>query len=264
MKKKKHICLIVVMLALIMGSPPIQVNASEIGRTEGEERSLIQSINEQNELEGMLELGLFKIKPLQVENIEKALELVEPTIVGVNVSEYAGSGTIISIEKERVIIASSKHLLMYGSDAEVTFFNNIKVKGEILNLSEQYDIGFIEVSMPDIPYPLKRDIRAAHLSQEAADKVTYGTEMFLLGSADGVAENRSFGTVVDPWEYFEEFQSYMLHNYCYGKKGMSGCGTFDAYGNYIGMLTGGLEEHTASLPLAIILEEQESVLNQLG
>ena len=50
---------------------------------------------------------------------------------------------------------------------------------------------------------------------------------------------------------------YMIYNYCKAKAGMSGGGTYDEHGHCIGMITGGLADETASLPMQSIREEWE-------
>ena len=56
----------------------------------------------------------------------------------------------------------------------------------------------------------------------------------------------------------------MIYNYCKAKGGMSGGGTFDEHGHYIGMVTGGYDDETASLPLSIILEERDRLFGTNG
>ena len=53
----------------------------------------------------------------------------------------------------------------------------------------------------------------------------------------------------------EEFGAYMIYGYGYARAGMSGGGTFDAKGNFVGMISGGTaESETASVPLICIEE----------
>ena len=83
-----------------------------------------------------------------------------------------------------------------------------------------------------------------------------------MGSTDGVACNIYEGMVADPWYYFDEFGSYMIYNYCKAKAGMSGGGTYDEHGHCVGMITGGHDEETASLPVQNILEEWNKLESQ--
>ena len=63
------------------------------------------------------------------------------------------------------------------------------------------------------------------------------------------------GSIGDMWRYIEEFGAYMIYGYGYARAGMSGGGTFDAKGNFVGMISGGTaESETASVPLICIEE----------
>lgn len=219
------------------------------------DRALIQGITEESEWEGMVELGLLETEKLDFPDVRDAIDNVKSTAVKLKVDGYGGSGSIFEIEKERIIIVSNKHVLMYDSEVEVTLPMDVVCTGYVIGLSQQYDVGFIEVSLKDIPYMVRKELRKVRLDLEKAENLEYGEEIFILGSADGRARNRNAGVVADPWEYIPQFNTYMIHTYCTGKPGMSGGGTFDSYGNFVGMITGGRGDETVSLPLSIIYEE---------
>lgn len=219
------------------------------------DRALIQGITEESEWEGMVELGLLETEKLDFPDVEDAIDNVKSTAVKLKVDGYGGSGSIFEIEKERIIIVSNKHVLMYDSEVEVTLPMDVVCTGYVIGLSQQYDVGFIEVSLKDIPYMVRKELRKVRVDLERAENLEHGEEIFLMGSADLRAGNSYVGAVADPWEYIPQFNSYMIHTYCYGKPGMSGGGTFDAYGNFLGMITGGKGDETASIPLSVIYEE---------
>lgn len=221
-------------------------------------RRLIQTMSEQDEYEGLLHLGMLETPILAEEDIAAAYENVKPCIVKMNIGNLYGSGVILKLQEDVVTIVSCRHLLEYADASgaiEVSFTDGYQVIGKVTFTSEQYDIGFAEVQVSGIPIWTLKKIRQAVTSKEAFQNVAAGTEMFHAGSTDGVGATMYGGVVADPWQFFPEFNSFMMHNYCNGKPGMSGGGTFDAYGNFIGMISGGLGEETASLPLSVILEE---------
>lgn len=221
-------------------------------------RRLIQTMSEQDEYEGLLHLGMLETPILAEEDIAAAYENVKPCIVKMNIGNLYGSGVILKLQEDVVTIVSCRHLLEYADASgaiEVSFTDGYQVIGKVTFTSEQYDIGFAEVQVSEIPIWTLKKLRQAVASKEAFQNVIAGTEMFHAGSTDGVGATMYGGVVADPWQFFPEFNSFMMHNYCNGKPGMSGGGTFDAYGNFIGMISGGLGEETASLPLSVILEE---------
>lgn len=252
-EKKYRFAVLSIALILVLGL------RMEAWAAEPAGRSLIQSVTEESEWQGMRELGLFDTPVLEIEDEELAMENVLPSVVAVRVGNYLGSGTVFRIMDNSLFIVSNRHVVQTDSDAVITFFNGKTAKGKIAGVSVPYDLAFIEVLREDIPEPARRQIRQVTLDTNRVEQLDYGTNLFLMASADGAGENRVVGTVLNPREYFEEFGSFMIHSYSKGKPGMSGGGTFDACGYYLGMLTGGLGEESASLPADLILEEFQAM-----
>ncbi|MBD5453906.1 MAG: hypothetical protein HDR30_06280, partial [Lachnospiraceae bacterium] len=90
-----------------------------------------------------------------------------------------------------------------------------------------------------------------------------GDDMFCVGVADVVYDQEMFffqGSIADTWRYIEEFEEYMLYGYGYAREGMSGGGSFDGKGNFIGIISGAtMNGETASVPLTLIVEAYEKI-----
>lgn len=220
---------------------------------------LIQTVSDKEEYEGMLHLGLFRTAASK--NMEEAIANVKSSVTEIQIGDYRGSGSIFSMDETYLYVTTSKHLLIYGVEAQVTFYQGNTFTGEVLGVSTEADMGVIRVKAEYIPIHILRNLRYVATNPERSQNLEAGEEMFLVGSADGVAKNFYMGVVANPWEYFPEFGSFMIRNFCEGKPGMSGSGTFDQKGIYIGMLTGGSGEETASIPLSVMLEEYEKILD---
>lgn len=218
---------------------------------------LIQTMSEQDEYEGLLQLGLLVTPVLKEENPQKAYEMVIPSVVKLSTDSLYGSGVIFSMTEDKIIMVSCAHLLLYADEIKVEFFNNRQAEGTVVYLSQQYDLGFVEIPTGEVDLATLKELRQVRRDMWGEIEVVAGTQMFQVGSADGPAKTMYEGFVADPWRYFSEFNSYMINNNCLGRPGMSGGGTFDGYGNYIGMISGGLGEQTASLPLMLIIEEYQ-------
>lgn len=218
---------------------------------------LIQTMSEQDEYEGLLQLGLLVTPVLKEENPQKAYEMVIPSVVKLSTDSLYGSGVIFSMTEDKIIMVSCAHLLLYADEIKVEFFNNRQAEGTVVYLSQQYDLGFVEIPTGEVDLATLKELRQVRRDMWGEIEVVAGTQMFQVGSADGPAKTMYEGFVADPWRYFPEFNSYMINNNCLGRPGMSGGGTFDGYGNYIGMISGGLGEQTASLPLLLITEEYQ-------
>ena len=251
--KKWIIPMLFIVIELSIGLCPISANASKTSREEY--GPLIQSTDDNVLRDGIISLGLLEILPLQIENEKNAIKLVEPTAVRIRIGGYLGSGSIFKISKESMTILASRHLLMCDSVGEITFINEVKVDGRVTFLSNEYDMGFMEIPMEQLPLSLLEQVKQVSYPIKEMRTITYGTEIFLLGSLDGVAKNITSGSVLEPNQYFEEFQQSLIHCYGEAQPGMSGCGLFDFYGNFYGILVGGLKQETACLSIDHIEEE---------
>lgn len=193
------------------------------------------------------------------DEINVAYDRVKRGIVRIDVDGLYGSGVIWEMGEEEVVIASNRHLLeTWDEGSFVTFGNGKKAGGEIVGLSEKSDIGFVSVEIEDIGYEAALGLRAVEQSEAVYKSMDAGERIFIVGSSDGVGETMYEGTFQNGWWYIEEFDAYMILGFCYGKPGMSGGGTFDACGNFIGMMSGGTGgDEIVSLPVTVMMEEYE-------
>lgn len=231
-----------------------------LGAFAEEKRPLIQTTTPKEEFQGMVNLGLLFTPINEGGKISESIQNVLDGIVQIQEGIYRGSGTIVSVREDSVIVASNKHLLSHQEFAAVKFHNGEKANGRRLAMSDAYDLGFLTVDISNWDYEQRAKLRCVVYSAEKESRLKAGDAMFVVGSTDGVAVNIYQGSVADPWYYFDEFDSYMVYNYCNAKGGMSGGGTFDRSGYYIGMITGGIDGETASLPAKIIQSEMQKLI----
>lgn len=222
--------------------------------TADDARRLIQTVTEEDACMGMIHLGLLEAQTYEEGSVEKAMEAVKPSIVKIQVSGYYGSGTIFRITEEELVIVSSRHLLESGDLCRVTLYTQDIAAGTVFGISDRYDVGFVSVPLTELSYNAVMQLRHSAVDEQCYELLQEGDEMFTAGSADGVAENLYSGSILHTDWYIEEFDANMLYTYCNAKAGMSGGGTYDIHGHYIGMLTGGYGEETVSLPVSVITE----------
>lgn len=248
-------CFICLCLAVFFGS----FHLTAYGAGEKMHRPLIQTTTFQDQYEGMVYCGGLVPPVLTKADVKQAYENVREGIVRVNAGNFYGSGVIWEMNEKEIIIISNKHLLVNWTDnSSVAFGNGKTAEGEILKLSDTYDLGFLRLDIGEFRYEELIGLKEARRDAEAYAVLEAGDVIFCAGSADGTGENMYEGTVASPLWYIEEFDSYMLYGFGFAKPGMSGGGTFDAYGRFVGMLTGGTSgDETASLPVTAILEEYE-------
>jgi len=191
---------------------------------------------------------------------ESASEKACAAIVQINMGTYYGSGVLWDIREDNLVIASNAHLLKEGKSGEVIFRSGTKAEGVVAGFSDTRDIGFMEVPLLELDREEWLLLRFADKNLKNYDALLAGDELFVIGSATGAGQDYYEGTVGKVSYYFPEFQSDMLYGYCKAVSGMSGGGTFDRAGHFIGMLTAGTkEEEIASLPVAIVMEEYKKI-----
>lgn len=192
---------------------------------------------------------------------ETAYEKAKASIVQINMGKYYGSGIIWDLWDENIIIVSNTHLLQNGQSGMVTFCSGASVEGNVMGISDCLDIGFMEVPLSSLEREDWLSLRFADKAEENYQLLLPGDEIFVIGSATGTGQDYYEGTIGNVSYYFPEFDTNMIYGYCEAVPGMSGGGTFDKEGHFIGMLTAGTENgEIASLPLESMLEEYEKLL----
>lgn len=220
--------------------------------------ALIQTTSFQSDFEGMAYLNLFPTAKQYHADIIQAYEAVLCTAVRIDVAGHYGSGSIFHITSEDVIIITNRHVIEYWEkDSFITFMDGQALSGQVMYVSEDYDIGFLRIPVQYFSYEELLNLRSVRYEDRSSDDLAAGESFFVLDTAKDRYHPRYYeGEVKDRWYYIEEFANYMIYGITTGYPGMSGGGMFDAWGNYIGMTTGGTEQdEIAAVPLTIIIQE---------
>ena len=233
---------------------------------------LIQTVSEQDIYEGMLALGLLESKVLPTGNCEKAYENVKACVVSVNMGNAHGSGVIWEMTSDQTIIVTNKHVLEYWDEltSYVSFSQGYVVDAKILGTSDGHDVGFLVMENDQFSYDELEKLRYVRKDMESFNALESGDEMFCMGAEFSLdsydkmttdnEESYYIGSIGDVNRYIDEFGEYMIYGLGFAKPGMSGGGTFDAKGNFIGMISGGTSaDETASVPLNVIIEEYDKI-----
>lgn len=218
---------------------------------------LIQTTTFEEEYKSGVHIGKMAVIPLEEPDVEEAYGRVRRGIVKINAGGLYGSGVIWEMNENEILIISSRHLIEgWNAESTITYSSGMKTGGELMKLSAEYDLGVIRVSRDLFTYEELTRLGAITGGPEAYNGMRAGDTLFVAGSADGAGENMYEGTFESGWWYMEEFDCHMILGFCYAKAGMSGGGIFDAYGNFIGLMSGGTGgDEIAGLPVTIIMEE---------
>ncbi len=252
-------CLLIVLLFCVF---PLKTLAEEA--EEGAEEMpphLIQTVTERDIFEGQLALGLLESPVLAEGDCAAAYENVKNCIVRIHMGNAYGSGVVFRMTPECVIIVTNKHVLSYWDDAVsyVQFPQGYFTGARVLGMADEHDVGFLSVDNGEFDFGDLERLRYVRWDMERYQKMQAGDAIFCTGAGDAAEADGtdSFyqGSVGDMALYIDDFGEYMIFAYGYAREGMSGGGTFDSYGNFIGMISGAtVSGETASVPLPTILE----------
>lgn len=192
---------------------------------------------------------------------EDAFELSEVlgSCVRIQVEGHHGSGSIYQLLEDEIIIVTNCHVLQYwNEDSYVTFFNGAVGSGKVMAVSEQADIGFLNIQTA---FLVAEELEGLHAINESDCILTRGDTLYMVDIASDVWRPEVYeGQVLEPLIFLEEFGMEMLYGESSFKPGMSGCGVFDREGKYVGMLTAGTDENEiAAVPLDDIAKIMENI-----
>lgn len=242
-----------------------------MSRVQAQERGvcrLIQTTTPEEEWEAVTALDILQVSPIQEEQgttgLVRAKEANLQAVVRIDTDHYMGSGVIFEITQDTIVILTNKHLLEYDDGAKVTFPGGRQAQAAQIRLSDNFDMGIVTVPAGSVPFEERMCLRRVCWSTECSAQAQSGDDMFIIGSREGPGANVYMGTIADSWWYSEDFGMHMIYNYCNAEHGISGGGTFDRHGHYLGMLSAGNGAETLSLPLVTILAEYTALTEGLS
>lgn len=184
------------------------------------------------------------------------------TMVQLRAGNMSGSGVILRLDKESMLVVTAGHVVQGADQAEVIFVDGSSAQCKDITSADSSDAAYLRLATSLLPENALAGCSYAAVDKASYDELKTGDEIIVMGSVDGVAANAYEGEIVEPWIYIEDFGQYMMLGKTTAAPGMSGGGVFDRQGCFIGILCGEAEEaqgenyrEIAILPLHIILSE---------
>lgn len=164
-----------------LGDYEIKYSAKDSFGFESEEKATLhvlepmalQELVNRHEIEGNSPYAYGVINPYDMgvsvnSSIDEVESLILPTLVHVRVDRengYShGSGFIINITDDEVIICTNEHVVHRYETMDVYFFDGKMAKGRVLSKISVPDIAFMSVSLSDLSETTRSQIKTVHLN----------------------------------------------------------------------------------------------------
>lgn len=205
----------------------------------------------------------FIVENPEEENIADMMQTVASGVmVQLRTGNQLGSGVILYIDQESMLIATAGHVVENSEQVEILFTDGNVAQCMDISVSTNADVGYLRLASTLLEKDTLQACRYAAVDKKSYDTIEAGDGIIVMGCVDGVAANAYEGEVIEPWIYIEDFGQYMILGKTYATPGMSGGGVFDQQGHLIGILCGeseGTEDgdygEIAILPLTILFSE---------
>jgi len=191
------------------------------------------------------------------ENIKERYNSATQAMVYITSHEQGGNGSIYKIEKDRLIIVTTYHLLQDSEEVTVYFTDQTVAPGSVIEINENHDVGFVSVDMQEILPKTMEQIACVEYDEKVYNNLEVGDYMeyrYLEWNGGHVSSTSQEGSIGHLNWYIEAFDDYFIYNYCDVQPGMSGCAAVAKDGSYIGMMVGGIDNESGALSVKKIEE----------
>ena len=115
-------------------------------------------------------LNLYDGGYYEEDNVEFIIEQMTPALVqirydGANGYYSHGSGFIISMNEEEIILCTNHHVVDARNKWDVYFFDGTKVTGTVIGTNKGDDIGFVRVAAADVPADTFAQLFTIHINK---------------------------------------------------------------------------------------------------
>ncbi len=192
-----------------------------------------------------------------VKQQQKKFESASKAMVYITNEGYGGNGSVYRITDTELVIVTTHHLLQDSEEVMIYFPYPAIVKGTVVGVNKQHDVGFVEIRTEDITDEMLKDISTVYYDEKAVDALKIDDAMeyrFLEWNDGNVSSVKHKGKIGHTNWYIDDFDDYFIYNYCEVAPGMSGCAAVTEDGSYIGMMIGGVDNESGALSAKTIKE----------
>ena len=204
-------------------------------------------------------------------------QVVNPAITNPEIYGSFGSGSIWEYNEDRILVVTNYHVISpvvtKNALGYAVFYNGVISEFTVAAFDDDADCAFLLIDsscmtsdqLKDLRCVVPYDYENATLTVEEPMFVVHSQEisredMVSYNTLNMIADTSYVGYIMDPSVYVSALLQDMLYCKCSADAGMSGGPTFDAYGHYIGMLTGATDSGET---VSVLLSDIETVYEQI-
>lgn len=188
--------------------------------------------------------NLYDIGYYDNKTMEEMYEIMHPTTTRITtkIPSY-GSGFILEIGAEEIIIGTCQHVVKKYDTVDVSFFDGTTVTGTIIGTAYDYDLGFVSVKREDISQELVDKLYTVHINKGYWDSLENEADLEVgvrcINDKGNVWRDRKgklvykSGTTDLMWRSLPQVTRVTTSLF----HGASGSGMFDIHGNFMGVAT---------------------------
>ena len=203
--------------------------------------------------------------------------VVSPSILNSEIYGSFGSGSIWEYDEDTILVATNYHVISQvvtkNALGYAVFYNGVISDFTVVGFDDDTDCAFLEIDASCMDEEQLKELRCVVPYDENTTTIAAEDPMFVVHSEEimrqdmvscntlkMIADTSYVGYIMDTSVYVSALLQDMLYCKCSADAGMSGGPTFDAYGHYIGMLTGATDSgETVSVLVSDIEKVYESM-----
>lgn len=204
-------------------------------------------------------------------------QVVNPAITNPEIYGSFGSGSIWEYNEDSILVVTNYHVISpvitKNALGYAVFYNGVISEFTVAAFDDDADCAFLLIDSSCMTSDQLKDLRCVVPYDYENTTLTVEEPMFVVHSQEisredmvsyitlnMIADTSYVGYIMDPSVYVSALLQDMLYCKCSADAGMSGGPTFDAYGHYIGMLTGATDSGET---VSVLLSDIETVYEQI-
>ena len=259
------------------GTPMTILDEPDLGASFENAKQTMVQIHIYTDLSGSVYSDASYTSDTDYYTLDSNSQVVDPSITDPSIYGSFGSGCIWEYDENTILVATNYHVISQvvtkNALGYVVFYNGVISEFTVEAFDDDADCAFLSVDsscmdedeLKQLRCVVPYDSQATVLSAEEPMFVIHSKEIMrqdlVSGNTTGMIADTSYaGYIMEPSVYVSALLQDMLYCRCSADAGMSGGPTFDAYGHYIGMLTGATDQGET---VSVLLSDVEEIYSRI-